>query len=331
MDFASQCVIRVIDSYHRSHADKLELLVDADLIRAVNILLLPAGGSPVIPANTCTLLMKSMATAARASPTIALALLQADVVTTVYQILTGVAPPVDSGSEQGNAESGQGLGGGIADMTIMQNLAHRPKEQVEEALTLVSELMPPLPKGKLYQSFPNLYFRANGLLDGTFDYKGYSERVLYRMIAKAKVRSDRASRAAANAIAALPGGQSPQSSRAHSPTGGPSTPAEDEAGTPASAPAEASEVPPSVPTTSAPAKDAPVDRTELLRQHQQVVNRFMGLILPILVDVYTASVSVPIRIKCLAAILKVICFQDEEQLKLTLKVRVSITWFFVLV
>lgn len=280
----------------------------------------------MIPANTCTLLMKSMATAARASPTIALALLQADVVTTVYQILTGVAPPADSGSEQGNAESGQGLGGGIADMTIMQNLAHRPKEQVEEALTLVSELMPPLPKGKLYQSLPNLYLRANGLLDGTFDYKGYSERVLYRMIAKAKVRSDRASRAAANAIAALPGGQSPQSSRAHSPTGGPSTPAEDEAGTPA----EASEVPPSVPTTSAPAKDAPVDRTELLRQHQQVVNRFMGLILPILVDVYTASVSVPIRIKCLAAILKVICFQDEEQLKLTLKVRVGITWFFVL-
>ena len=30
----------------------------------------------------------------------------------------------------------------------MQNLAHRPKDQVEEALSLVRELMPPLPKGE---------------------------------------------------------------------------------------------------------------------------------------------------------------------------------------
>ena len=31
-------------------------------------------------------------------------------------------------------------------MTVMENLAHRSKDQVEEALSLISELMPPLPK-----------------------------------------------------------------------------------------------------------------------------------------------------------------------------------------
>lgn len=148
VDHAALCVIRVIDSYHRSHAEKLEALVDADLIRAVNALLLPAGGSTLIPATTFTLILRGLATSVRASPTIAVSLLEADIVTTVYQILTGVLPPaVDDSDEQGNSATGQGLGGGLADMTVMQNLAHRPKEQVEETLNLISELLPPLPKG----------------------------------------------------------------------------------------------------------------------------------------------------------------------------------------
>ena len=113
--------------------EKLEALVDADLIRAVNALLLPAGGSTLIPATTFTLILRGLATSVRASPTIAVSLLEADIVTTVYQILTGVLPPaVDDSDEQGNSATGQGLGGGLADMTVMQNLAHRPKEQVFE-------------------------------------------------------------------------------------------------------------------------------------------------------------------------------------------------------
>lgn len=148
VDYASLCVIRVIDSYNRSYADKLEALIDTDLIHAVASLLLPAGGSSLVPANTFTLLLRGLATAARASPTITVSLLEADIVTILYQILTGVLPSShDDSDEQGNSATGQGLGGGLADMTVMQNLAHRPKEQVEEALTLISELLPPLPKG----------------------------------------------------------------------------------------------------------------------------------------------------------------------------------------
>lgn len=148
VEFACHCVIRVIDSYYRASTENLELLVDTDLIKAVNMLLLPAGGSPLIAANTYTSLLRALATSARASPKITLALLEAEIVDTLYQILTGVLPSMsDGGEEQGNASTGQGLGGGLADMTVMENLAHRPKDQVEEALSLVSELMPPLPKG----------------------------------------------------------------------------------------------------------------------------------------------------------------------------------------
>ena len=150
VEYACLCVIRVVDSYHRSSIENLESLVDLDLIKAVNQLLLPAGGSPLIAANTYTLLLRALATSARASPKITVALLEAEIVDTLYQILTGVlpsSPDSEFHADQGDAAGGQGLGGGLADMTVMENLAHRPKDQVEEALSLVSELLPPLPKG----------------------------------------------------------------------------------------------------------------------------------------------------------------------------------------
>jgi E3 ubiquitin-protein ligase TRIP12 len=144
VEFACLCVIRVVDSYHRSATENLEKLLDESAIRAINLLLMPAGGSPLIASNTFTLLLKALATAARASPKITLNLLQADIVDTLYQILTGVLPSASGGGEE---QIGQGLAGDVTHMTVMENLAHRSKEQVEEALSLVSELMPPLPKG----------------------------------------------------------------------------------------------------------------------------------------------------------------------------------------
>jgi len=149
VEFACLCVIRVVDSYHRSSIENLQLLVDRDLIKAVNQLLLPAGGSPLIASNTFTLLLRALATCARASSKITISLLEADIVDTLYQILTGILPSATSNNEgeQGDAIGGQGLGGGLADMAVMENLAHRPKDQVEETLSLISELLPPLPKG----------------------------------------------------------------------------------------------------------------------------------------------------------------------------------------
>lgn len=148
VEFACLCVIRVIDSYHRTSVENLEALVDTDLIKAVNQLLLPAGGSPLVASNTYTLLLRALATSARASAKITVALLEADIVDTLHQILTGILPSANEyGNEQGDGSGGQGLGSGLADMTVMENLAHRPKDQVEEALSLVSELLPPLPKG----------------------------------------------------------------------------------------------------------------------------------------------------------------------------------------
>ncbi|KIK61678.1 hypothetical protein GYMLUDRAFT_42696 [Collybiopsis luxurians FD-317 M1] len=275
VEFACLCVIRVVDSYHRSSTENLESLVDTDLIRAVNQLLMPAGGSPLVAPNTYTLLLRALATAARASPKITIALLEADIVDPLYQILTGVLPSASaSSSEQGGASGGQGLGGGLADMTVMENLAHRPKDQVEETLSFISELMPPLPK------------------DGVFDHKAYTEKTLTRMI-KAKTKAEKA---AARAAA-----QAPLVAAMLLPPPAPPSPAPEDQPTP-----EAS-------TSAAP--NPATDRTELLRSKPAVVGRFMQLTVPILIDVYAASVNTPVRVKTLTGLLKAASFLDADGLK----------------
>ncbi|KAF8074929.1 hypothetical protein FPV67DRAFT_1559549 [Lyophyllum atratum] len=283
VEFACLCVIRVVDSYYRASTENLEALVDTDLIRAVNQLLLPAGGSPLIAPNTYTLLLRALATSARASPKITVALLEADIVETLYQILTGVLPSV--GAEEDTPSDSHGLGGGLADMTVMENLAHRPKDQVEEALSLISELMPPLPK------------------DGVFDHKGYTEKSLTRMV-KSKAKADRAAaRQAAHAPFVAAGivvatgtpadAPSPEVATAETPSG-------DVAGES---------------VTAAPAPLVVLDRTEVLRSKTVVVGRFMQLMVPILIDVYAASVITPVRVKTLTGLLKAVSFLDADGLK----------------
>lgn len=295
VEFACLSVIRVIDSYHRSSVENLESLVDTDLIKAVNQLLLPAGGSPLIASNTYTLLLRALATSARASPTITLALLEADIVDTLYQILTGVLPSAsENHSEQGDAMGGQGLGGGLADMTVMENLAHRPKEQVEEALSLVSELLPPLPK------------------DGVFDHKAYTEKSLSRLV-KARAKADRAAaRLAQTAQASTPNSEPstvsapvPVADEALLPVTNPETPSQDVEDN-----MDSSAALPAIEATA-----ATPDRTEMLRSKQGVVGRFMQLLVPILVDVYAASVITPVRIKTLTGLLKAVSFLDPDGLK----------------
>ena len=68
-------------------------------------------------------------------------------------------------------------------------------------------------------------------------------------------------------------------------------------------------------------KEASPDRTELLRSKPAIVGRFMQLIVPILIDVYAASVITPVRVKTLTGLLKAVSFLDGDGLKRVLTVR----------
>ena len=139
---------------------------------------------------------------------------------------------------------------------------------------------------------------------------------------KAKAKADRAAaRLAAHqahvAAQALAGGEpsstvmAPAVDREASPATGTDVPSQevDEAGDHMAVEAAESEVVP--------------DRTEMLRSKSAVVAKFMQLLVPILIDVYAASVITPVRIKTLTGLLKAVSFLDGDGLKRVLMVGLS--------
>lgn len=126
----SLCVSRIVESF-KYHQDKLEELISTDLLKAIRRLLLP-GTTNLIGPNIHTQFLSVLAITARASPALSTELLKMNIVDTIYQFLTGVAPPqgVDNVASQ------------IDSVLIMQALIHKPREQVYETLNFICELLP---------------------------------------------------------------------------------------------------------------------------------------------------------------------------------------------
>ena len=126
----SICVSRVVESF-KYQPDKLEELVNTDLLKAIRRLLQP-GTTNLIGPNIHTQFLRVLSITARASPTLSAELFKMDIVDTLYQILTGVSPP--SSLQDVTAE--------IDSVFIMQALIHRPREQISETLNVICELLP---------------------------------------------------------------------------------------------------------------------------------------------------------------------------------------------
>jgi hypothetical protein len=73
---------------------------------------------------------------AKASPRLANVLLDLDVMSTLYQLLTGQPPPPAKVVVSPSA-------------TAIAHMASRPADQLRSIFSLVSALLPPLPEGKL--------------------------------------------------------------------------------------------------------------------------------------------------------------------------------------
>lgn len=93
VEFACLCIIRVIDSYCWASPENLKVLVDMELLAAVNVLLLPAGDSPLIAANTFAQLLRALATSVWASPKITIVFLEAGVIDTLHQMFSRSPSP----------------------------------------------------------------------------------------------------------------------------------------------------------------------------------------------------------------------------------------------
>lgn len=138
------------------------------------------------------------------------------------------------------------------------------------------------------------------VIDGVFDHRVYTEKALGRLT-KARAKADRAVQ------------RSAPSSAAPSKAPTPSLP-DDNAPTPDNASTH------TVESVATKEKETPASRSELLRSKPQLVAKFTSLLVPVLVDVYAASVAPQIRTKTLTGLLKAVSFLEGDDLKKALKV-----------
>ncbi|KAK4049890.1 Ubiquitin fusion degradation protein 4 [Microbotryomycetes sp. JL221] len=159
---ACLAIVRIVDSY-RHYPDKLDNLMSRDLLTAVKSLLNP--DSTTVGPSTYSQMLKMLSTSSRTSPQIAISLVELDIANTLYHLLTSVAAPefesdkgpqVVSNARRGEADQVDNTLGD--DLLVVQSLVQRPKEQVQETLNLICEILPPLPK------------------DGVFDNKAFTDK-----------------------------------------------------------------------------------------------------------------------------------------------------------
>ncbi|KAG0010965.1 Ubiquitin-protein ligase, partial [Podila clonocystis] len=121
------CFVRLADSF-KSNAAHLQLIITENVLRAILSLLSPHANVIVGP-SIYTLLLRFLSTVAEHSPVLGFALLEMDVVDTLFLVLTGTHAP-DT----------------FAEGVKVPNVGSRSKDQVLEILGTISELLPPLPQ-----------------------------------------------------------------------------------------------------------------------------------------------------------------------------------------
>ncbi|KAF9361495.1 Ubiquitin fusion degradation protein 4 [Mortierella sp. AD094] len=112
------CFVRLADSY-KSNVGHLQTIITETILRSILSLLSPNANVVV-------------GTIAEYSPTLGFALLEMDIVDTLFLVLTGVHAPDTNGENDGP-------------LTV-SNIGSRPKEQVSDIIGIITELLPPLPK-----------------------------------------------------------------------------------------------------------------------------------------------------------------------------------------
>jgi E3 ubiquitin-protein ligase TRIP12 len=333
---ACLAITGIVESF-RHHPDKLEVLLTSDLLTAIAALLIP-GQNPNVAAvdpSTHPKILKLLSTAAKSSPEIAISLIESDIVSTLYNLLTGISPPSEDEGLQGVKQHLE-----ADDMLVLNNLVHRSKDVVQETLSLIHELLPALPK------------------DGIFDPKAHMHR-------SKKVKKEESAGPSASLLSAsAPPEPSMLSQRAS--RSGRSTPT---ANSDANVSVKLEEFTPALEesvataSTSLPSsgwgdsstnqaatggssmlanmlknkKGTQERRIELLSpsaapefdQRRTQVNRFYSTLLPVLLDVYTASIGVQVRSKTFQIMLKIVYYCDKSYLPTILTVRFYMHLYYV--
>ncbi|GAA5832992.1 hypothetical protein JCM11251_006474 [Rhodosporidiobolus azoricus] len=314
-------VVRIVDSY-RHYPDKLEQLLSPELLKAIKVLLNP--DSTTVGPSTYTQSLKMLTTAAKASPATALSLVEQGIASTLYHLLTGVAPP-----EWKSDEGKQVLEKDVTaedDLLVMQNLVQRPKEQVQEVLSLVCELLPPLPKDGIFDS--RTFVPGKESRSSRSSSKAKKEKDSERAPAPAIKREEETPVPAAESSAAISAtaaaadlaGDVKMEDRSDDASGVPAAvrslvaPPLGRVGSSSSSRSKGKTSRTSADKDALLAKRLELVASDAPAERRLVLRRYIALLLPTLVDVYSASVSPQVRSKAVLGLLKMCQFCDAQSL-----------------
>ncbi|KAK3805542.1 MAG: putative ubiquitin-protein ligase Ufd4 [Benniella sp.] len=227
VEHACLCFVRLADSF-KSNAAHLQTIITENILRAVLSLLSP-NANVVVGPQVYTKLLHFLSTVAEHSPVLGFALIEMEIVDTLFLVLTGTHVPKSAAE-------------GEDPLTIPDDLSSRPKEQVSEIISIITELLPTLPKGM---------------------------SMIYGMLIQGKSK------------------QEPQS--------------ED------------------VEMTAATTESPSDKRRELLESHPERVQKLSRILIPTLIQVYATTGHLKIRQRVIQAIVKLVYFTGESNLKIVLK------------
>ena len=108
---------------------------------------IPAGSSPLVVADPFTQLLRALATSARQVPIVQSCFWKR--ASLILYTRSLCSRPLGPRAKNKVTCLAVRVSGGLADMTAMQNGAHRPKNQIDKALSIIAELLQSLPKGML--------------------------------------------------------------------------------------------------------------------------------------------------------------------------------------
>ena len=147
--------------------------------------------------------------------------------------------------------------------------------------------------------------------DGVFDQRAYSEKALVRLTkAKAKAERTASKPNKSTGTDTPPTDENMESVAPKDPTS-----TMQDASARISSPSAIAELPSALAVIPPELRQsASTIRLSMLRSKPQLVNRFMGLIVPVLVEVYAASVALTIRTRTLTTLLKAFSFLESSAL-----------------
>lgn len=268
---ACKSVVRIIESF-RQCPTLLQQLVSPELCSSLKTVLAPptmdsteeeSKYGTTISATMITELVRAVGLAVRASPSMAEHLMTSDFTQVLYVILSGSQPPrdlrhieIDIRTFPATREEPVGLN----KMALLHNFSSRPKEQLQEALNLTIELLPPLEQA------------------GVFDASNYTQEALTWT---ERMRS----------VSSLESSEEQKQKQLEM--------------------IQAAEKLAASKSVSAAGKVTP--------ETYSLVLKLCKLMLPVLVEIHTASAIPSVRNKAIFAILKVLAFPGPEELKWILK------------